>query len=78
MPTVISDVVDQRDHHRPRELQLEAERDVGRDEEQRDDDREDRALGDLTAEARRHALDARLPLERRLEALRQARLLGRL
>ena len=43
---------------RDREPPLEAERDVERDQQERDEDREDRAAGDLAAEARRHVLDA--------------------
>ena len=40
-----------------REPPLEAERDVDRDQQERDEDREDRAAGDLAAEARRDVLD---------------------
>ena len=45
-------VVHQRDEHRDRVLPLEAQRDVGADDDQRRDDRDDRRLGDGLAERR--------------------------
>ena len=46
------DVVDHRDHHRHRVLRLEAEGDVGGDQQQREDDRQHGAARDLLAEGR--------------------------
>ena len=45
-------VVHQRDQHRHRVLPLESQRDVGADDDQRRDDRDDRALRDRVAERR--------------------------
>ena len=65
------DVVDQRHDRGHGELPLEPHRDVADDQEQRDDDREDRALRDLAAEACRHVLD---PERVGFDGLRQVRL----
>ena len=49
------DVVEDRDQHRHRELRVEAEGDVGADHQQREDQRLERAVGDLLAEGRADA-----------------------
>ena len=61
-----------RDDRGDGELPLEAQRDVADDQEQRDDDGEDGAPRDLTAEARGDVLDAeRVGLDGLLEIGRQ-------